>query len=380
MSKPEKNIAKLRSTSAQVQVSDTRPLPFRAICHLDIFWVDGQNTPATGVLFADRTVITVAHNLYRRDGYGWATRIRVSPGANGPIDLVPPIDAGPRNFTVHDWWYSGSDLAANPNDLGCIWLPTGSTRGIGWTDLTYAADPAALRDANMTSCGYPATREPGDKVFLDRTMWLNHGKFGEMGYDGWFYSGFAQGGLSGAPIWLSHQIPPYTNTIALHKGFFTPSGSTERKPFAMRLAPEHHELIRRWIGMAKAPLTPSIETDQEVEHATRQPRAQVSDIKQGVEAIVASGKHADYDFELGTGETLVLGLSCQATSPDAPLGRCTLEVRRKNRKVASVELFVNTSGRRFNKQTLDFTADQAGPYVARITAHGIALRAKLKGK
>lgn len=365
-----------------MQVGDTRPLPFRAICHLDIFWSDGQRTPATGVLFGDRTVITVAHNLYRRDGIGWAVRIRVSPGANGPLDLVPPIDVGPTNLAVHDTWYKQltSESDANLNDLGCIWLPTGRTRGIRWTDLTFAADPAAMRDAEVTCCGYPATREPGDKPFPERTMWLNYGKLGEMKPDGWFYSGFGQGGMSGSPIWLTWQTPPYINTIALHKAVFKRLGSSEHSSVAMRLTPEHYELILRWTRMGNAPLGPGIETNQDVERTARQQRAAVLDLREGVEVIVPSGTYADFDFQLGAGETLPLAISCQATSPDAPLGRCTLEVLRKNRKVASVELFVNTAGRRFNKQTLDFTADKAGPYVARINAHGIALRAKLKGK
>jgi V8-like Glu-specific endopeptidase len=161
-------------------VRDTRIVPHRWICALDLFfpWKGGeQRNAGTGFLISPRHILTAGHNIRPAAGVE-ALRITVTPGSDGASVLGKPKGpVGSVTLTRKDWWVAPQ--FANPTDhrwdVALLVLPTelpafrGMTYGY-WGDPRY--EPATVFTPMQAApvlgpivhvSGYPADK-CGDKT------------------------------------------------------------------------------------------------------------------------------------------------------------------------------------------------------------------------
>jgi V8-like Glu-specific endopeptidase len=124
-SKPENVIG----VDSRVMVTDTSPVPWRCICHLEVEYEFGPTGFATGFLIGPKSVLTAAHVLDSpaRDGSmrrRKARQVRVIPGRNGTM--------APYGFFVskyldckvpEQWLANGDDHPDRGWDFAMITIP-----------------------------------------------------------------------------------------------------------------------------------------------------------------------------------------------------------------------------------------------------------------
>ena len=174
----------------RVRVGNTRPYPWRTICHLEIYTRTGARGGGTGVFIGPRVVLTAGHCLYLHGHGGWARSIRVTPGANGRSS--PYGSAVGTYFISTKGWVNSRNSNYN---YGVIVLPSNQRLGnrVGWMGLANLSD-SSLRGLLVNSSGYP-----GDKPY--RTQWWNANSILATTYRRLYYRIDTFGGQSGSPVW-----------------------------------------------------------------------------------------------------------------------------------------------------------------------------------
>jgi V8-like Glu-specific endopeptidase len=244
-------------------VSNTKEVPFRWVCNLDLVYDDPDN-PAnelhfagSGTLVSPNHVLTAGHNLFG-DTEGTAgthqdlevRRIRVTPAKNGPGSA--PFGAfNAASWKFHDNWKNSAD---DNFDFGLIRIDgsPGSTkfaslgnRPLGWwgdkangvgTRIVPVIDPPSkMKGALINIAGYPGDKcdklpKVGSATVAQLAacvvdgqasrQWhctgtcttpVVPGKTGVM-----HYTNDTKGGQSGSPVWLRWQTVRWL--IAIHTG------------------------------------------------------------------------------------------------------------------------------------------------------------------
>jgi glutamyl endopeptidase len=189
----------------RVHVTSTTAIPFRYICKLEMVFVDprtraARNFIGTGTLVAPSKVLTAAHCIFdRHNGYGYAQRIRVIPGKNGPginSRTEPLGSALSSRMDVSARWRSAPNhQAAMPYDYGVITLNRPIGQRIGWwRRIAYKPD-RLLRSVRVNTSGYPGDKGGNHQYRVyDRVVTVFPQRL-EYLHD-------IMGGQSGSPIWV----------------------------------------------------------------------------------------------------------------------------------------------------------------------------------
>jgi V8-like Glu-specific endopeptidase len=203
------------------RIGNTRDVPFRWICMLDLHNKNGDLFGGTGVLVSPRHVLTAGHNL---DG---CIKVEVTPGISGSFRPFGTYVS--TTFKVHEKWKRSRD---DSFDIGIIRLPKriGNRlfRSIGgkklgyWGSSSYSDEARLLpfiqnqqlnKKANLA--GYPF-----DKGF--NQLWWDIGKIvitkprkvpGQI-----YYTMDTCGANSGSPVWLKSRSTGIRFLIAIHSG------------------------------------------------------------------------------------------------------------------------------------------------------------------
>lgn len=222
-------------------VGDTRRMPYRVICLLDLMFSKNRRRIGSGVLIGPRSVATAAHNVYNRALGGPVVRIRVTPAAYLK-DGVIQAPYGQTTITAaechvrqeyRDHSDSGSDERTR-FDYAVLQLPTDISWGtlLGTMALTpidgqFNADWFAR--TWLYNSGYPAGQTISKPLGMQ--VWhVGHGWADGVSYID--YTIDTEGGQSGSPIFFIYDTSPDGTPLccvaAIHTKGFDASNSGVR--------------------------------------------------------------------------------------------------------------------------------------------------------
>jgi glutamyl endopeptidase len=235
----------------RVLVRNTRDIPFRYICKLEMVFIDPRtNTPqnflGTGTLVAQSKVLTAAHCIFDREhGFGYAQRIRVIPGKNGAgrtRQEEPFGFAMSRRLNVPDAWRTtprtrDGNRAAMSADYGVITLDRPIGRQAGWWRRIAHKPDAFIQRHRVNTAGYPGDKGGNQQYRVyDRVVRVFPQRL-EFVHD-------VMGGQSGSAIWVRWQtFRSIVGIVTTHDDPLTAVVANT----GVRITPSVLADIRRWL-------------------------------------------------------------------------------------------------------------------------------------
>ncbi|WP_293675886.1 trypsin-like peptidase domain-containing protein [uncultured Phenylobacterium sp.] len=211
--------------------------PYVLVCALDITAPWGSFV-GTGWFIGKRTIITAGHCVYHRTSMGgWATSIRVIPGANG--DAEPNGGLASSKFSTTETWLA--DM--NPDhDVAAIHLSQDFLPP-GVAPFRVATLPdAALEGHSINVSGYP-----GDKG--GREQWWARNRIRAVRPRRIYYDVDTMGGQSGGPAFLLDAAGGAPTVVAIHA--YGTGGTPADLPMEVNSAPritaDVLALFKQWV-------------------------------------------------------------------------------------------------------------------------------------
>ena len=231
----------------RVRVTNTRVPPFSYICKLEMVFIDSRsrlprNFIGTGTLVSPSKILTAAHCLFDREhSYGYAQRVRVIPGKNGPgrTRREEPFGfAWSRRLDVPATWRTAANQrTAMSFDYGVITLDRPIGRRLGWWRRIAHKPDALLQRNRLNTSGYPGDRGGNHQYRVyDRVVRVHPDRL-EYFHD-------IMGGQSGSPIWVRWQ--DYRTIVGIVTTHDDPLTAV-RANTGVRITPPILANIRRWL-------------------------------------------------------------------------------------------------------------------------------------
>ncbi len=272
-------------------VADTRGVPYRWICSLDVTfqrpypraWTTGH-ARGTGLLIGPRHVLTAAHNLFP-DGETRPASVTVTPGRNGqsaPFGSVkstgwslPGAALRGKDRIVRDFDFAVVALereiaSVRHATLGNAPLGHWGSQRLGQGTRLEPLSLETIRGRTVAACGYPGDRcgrrpfDPDDKrescPSKDHatTQWISTGEAQRQpGRDRWLlHTADTAKGQSGSPVWIRF-ADGRRCLVGVHvdrlweygaRGDAPPVLKPVRANVAVHLRADVLQLIRSWLG------------------------------------------------------------------------------------------------------------------------------------
>lgn len=175
----------------RVQVTNTKAIPMKRICHLKIQTATGKSYLGTGFFVGPRTIITAGHCVYIHGQGGWARQIVVTPGRNGQEEPYKTFTA--TSFRSVKGWVNGK---SRNYDYGAIILPKSAVVSPEIGAFGFAAySNQSLQNKRLNTAGYPGDKPTG-------TMWFHGRNAKSVKPRSIVYDIDTAGGQSGSAVWV----------------------------------------------------------------------------------------------------------------------------------------------------------------------------------
>lgn len=230
-------LASVIGLDERTRIVTTELSPYALICALEISSPWG-NFVGTGWFVGPRTLITAGHCvLHRSQMGGWATSIRIWPGADGDERPHPAIEA--KRFSTTSAWDEGEDP---DHDVGAIHLDADALP-VGMTPFRVGV----LRDDELLSHSINVSGYPGDKGGFEQ--WWARNRIRAVRPLRIFYEVDTMGGQSGAPAFVVERAGTTPLVVGIHAYGVggTPSDLPMEVNSAPRITPAVLDLIRGWV-------------------------------------------------------------------------------------------------------------------------------------
>ena len=227
----EKQLETLESVIGRddrVQIANTRALPWKRICYLNIKTATGKSYLGTGFFVGPRTIITAGHCVYMHSQRGWVREITVIPGRNG---LETPF----KSFTATSFrsvkgWVT--DKSRN-YDYGAIILPKNVVIPSEIGAFGFASySNQSLLSKKLNTAGYPGDKPSG-------TLWFHGRKAKSVSARTITYDIDTAGGQSGSAVWVQDNSGRRT-VVGIHTNGALSGNS------ATRITKPVFENLKRW--------------------------------------------------------------------------------------------------------------------------------------
>jgi V8-like Glu-specific endopeptidase len=266
-------------TDDRVIVADTKKIPYRWVCSLDLYFEDPDNRkqaillPATGTLISEKHVLTCAHALFN-DIEGTkgtikrlkAKRVTVIPGRwGGARTEAEQQPFGSSDSASLDFLNEWKRMLDPIYDFGLIKLkkPLGRPPLGYWGSKAYervariqAVPKATLRGRPVHSSGYPGDKcghlpktgsAPDAKTNpcpnRGSTQWRTSGRvLSTPGTNRLDHDLDTKPGQSGSPLWLEDPATGALTLIAIHSA---PNDGTSNR--AVLLTEEVLRQVKKWM-------------------------------------------------------------------------------------------------------------------------------------
>ncbi len=185
------------------RITSTTAAPWKRICSLEITARDGSAWSGTGWLAGERLLVTAGHNVFLHDHGGFASKVVVIAGRDGP--LRPLESTATRMLSVEGW----TEQQAAEADYGALLLarPLGETNGyFGFANLS----DNTLANGQLNVAGYPDDLLPPGSLWHDSGP-LHHPSAAFLTYQ--MDTGKSQ---SGSPIW--RKVGAKRRVVGIHTG------------------------------------------------------------------------------------------------------------------------------------------------------------------
>jgi V8-like Glu-specific endopeptidase len=225
-----RGIQSVIGADTRVKITNVTVYPWRTVCKLYMRFPNGKNYIGSGILVANKYILTAGHCIHSRADGGWATRVEVVPGQRG--SYRPYGSALATRLRSYTGWTSSS----NTNfDLALVTLNRTIGNSTGW--LGYAAY-STINGLNAQTAGYPGDRDGGVN------MYYTYGPITSSNAWKGFYKFDTAGGQSGSGVWRitgsGSNLKRYVFVIHT-TGYTTYNGGT-------RITTDRFNNIRSWIA------------------------------------------------------------------------------------------------------------------------------------
>ena len=178
----------------RTKVTNTKTLPYSAICYIEIDWPDGSTTTGTAWMIYKDIAVTAGHCVYSTGHGGWATNIKLWPGKNGyGLWNNPYGTTEASNMHTSTNWTS----SANENfDWAVLELEDNIGDKTGWFGFGWSAN-------NQTGTSVTISGYPGEYRYFQYKM---SGQISSCTTNKLYYTIDTTDGQSGAPIYTSDNI------------------------------------------------------------------------------------------------------------------------------------------------------------------------------
>jgi V8-like Glu-specific endopeptidase len=222
-------------TPFRTPVFEAGVYPFDAVVRLEIFFPklhskilgSGALISAPGQVGSNH-VLTAAHLFYRPDLGGFATKVIVVPGQNGP-NFKPFDEAGKILTQTYPGWFANKQFNYD-DDLAVITLNRSFPNSLG-----FEVAPSASRPYILNTAGYPE-----DLSRNGTDMYQDNGYFDGITANGqqfYFTAIDTYRGQSGSPLWRYNPVTDqsYIDGVISHEDSSANYGT--------RITPEKYEWI-----------------------------------------------------------------------------------------------------------------------------------------